>query len=553
VLDPAGDFGDCPTRSQAEEKMKPAIIILLLLLTVRSALADGGFIPSTATAKVTIPDQRALIHFADGVQTLVIDTSLTSSETNLAWIIPLPAEPELEATTRGLFTTLAMITAPRIVHDQSHGWIAVAVLFGLLAFVIGACIRGHPRRADFVVLYAFGLLFAGLMLPALATAKAGVGNLSGSTVEILKRETVGSYDTVTIKGSEGAELINWLNEHGFETPKAHFSIIQQYARAGWVFVAARVTTAQNGEAHRVHPVAFRFPTEQAVYPLKLTGVNNGDCAFELFVFGDQRAEIPGWKVERCGRLIQRDFGNTSALPKDGLGMAHPELIRFAGKSSVGTKLSASLTPTQMAGDAYIEWQPFRERYPLFFSWHGARKLSINVLVCGAIAFAAGCYLFGGFKRFNILNGRRVWLGGLSLVLATSVGLLMFTPKVEVTSTRGSFYKVRHNSANLPIGVWLSWTEEMEARHGNDWTNQVSLLHVNDVRKHLRGLLAEPERGAGDWLNPFTGEQVIEEDSPGNYLLKQEDDAVEFQWFNAVGSVMSRQRWSANGLDGRWEN
>jgi hypothetical protein len=503
VLDPVVDFGDCPTRSQAEEKMKPAIIILLLLLTIPAAMGDGAFIPATATAKVTIPDQRALIHFADGVQTLVIDTSLTSSETNLAWIVPLPSPPELEATTRGLFTTLAMITAPRIFHDQSHGWIAIAVLFGSLAFVVGSFIRGHPRRVEIGVLFLFLWLLAGLLLPALATAKGGGGgNLSGSAIEILKRETVGSYDTVTIKGSEGAGLINWLSEHGFETPKAHFPIIEQYARAGWVFVAARVTTAQNGEAHRVHPVAFRFPTERAVYPLKLTAVNNGDCAFELFVFGAQRAEIPGWKVERCGRLVQRDFGNSSVLPKDGLAMAHPELIRLAGSSSVGTKLSATLTPKQMAEDAYVEWQSFREKYPLVFSWHGARKLSINVLVCGAIAFAAGCYLFGGFKRFNILNGRRVWLGGLSLVLATSVGLLIFTPKVKVTSTRGSFYKVRHNSANLPVGVWLSWTEEMEARHGNDWTNQVSLLHVNDVRKHLRGLLAEPERGAGDGLNPL---------------------------------------------------
>ena len=533
--------------------MKPAISILLLLLTVPSALADGGFIPARAVAKVTIPDQRALIHFADGVQTLVIDTSLTSSETNLAWIVPLPAEPELEATTRGLFTTLAMISAPRIFHDQSHGWIAVAVLFGSLAFVVGSFTRGHPRRVEIGVLFLFLWMLAGLLLPALATAKGGGGNLSGATIEVLKRETVGSYDTVTIKGSEGAELINWLSEHGFDPPKAHFPIIEQYARAGWVFVAARVTTAQNGEAHRVHPVAFRFRTERAVYPLKLTAVNNGDCAFELSVFSDRRAEIPGWKVERCGRLVQRDFGNTSVLPKDGLGMAHPELIRLAGASSVGTKLSATLTPTQMAEDAYVEWQPFREKYPRVFSWHGARKLSLNVLVCGAIAIIAGCYLFGGFKWFDILNRRRVWLGGLGLVLATSAGVLLFTPKVDVTSTRSPYYQTRNNSRNLPIEVWLSWTKEMEARHGKDWTNQVSILRVSDVRQHLRGMLAKPEPGAGDWLNPFTGEQVIEEDSPGNYLLKQEDEAVEFQWFNAVGSVMSRQRWSVNGFDGRWEN
>ena len=42
----------------------------LLLAPVR-AFADGCVIPATAIAKVQIPDQQALIHFADGTETLV--------------------------------------------------------------------------------------------------------------------------------------------------------------------------------------------------------------------------------------------------------------------------------------------------------------------------------------------------------------------------------------------------------------------------------------------------------------------------------------------------
>jgi hypothetical protein len=546
VLDPAVDFGDCPTRSHAEEKMKLAIIILLtLLLFVPAAIADGAFIPATATAKVTISDQRALIHFADGIQTLVIDTSLTSSETNLAWIVPLPAEPELEATTRGLFTTLAMITAPRIFHDQSHGWIGVAVLIGSLAFVIGVCIRKHPRRTDIVVLYVFGLLFAGLMLPALAKGHAGV-SATNSTIAILSRETVGSYDTVTLRTTDAAELLEWLNEQGFETPRDHLPVLQQYARDGWVFVAARVRADASGGPLRVHPVAFRFPTDRAVYPLKLTAVNNGECRFELYVFGDRRAAIPGWKVERCGRLVQQDVALYRQLPKDGLALAHPELIRLAGKSDVGTKLSATLTPAQMAEDAWVGWESFSEKHPLVFSRQGARKLALNILVCGAIAVGAGFYLLGGFKVFGFVNRRRIWLSGLGLVLVASVGLLWFTPQVEVASSRRPAHANQFNANHVPLLVWHGWYERQEELHGDEFDQVVTSVSLQDVQDEMARALAEVDKKFG--RNPYTGEQVMEEDSPGNYTLTQVGDAVDIHWFNLAGGILSHQRLTVEGIE-----
>ena len=58
-----------------------------VLLAPFCALGDGGFIPSTAFAKAQIPDQRALIHFANGTETLVIDTAFKGEGTNFAWIV----------------------------------------------------------------------------------------------------------------------------------------------------------------------------------------------------------------------------------------------------------------------------------------------------------------------------------------------------------------------------------------------------------------------------------------------------------------------------------
>jgi hypothetical protein len=59
---------------------------LLLLFLPLAALADGMVIPTVAyPAKITIPDQRALICFSNGTERLVLETRFTGAGTNFAW------------------------------------------------------------------------------------------------------------------------------------------------------------------------------------------------------------------------------------------------------------------------------------------------------------------------------------------------------------------------------------------------------------------------------------------------------------------------------------
>src|SRR5690349_6150137 len=105
------------------EQMKGRLLatwLVWLVLLPATAFGDGGFIPATALQRVQIPDQRALIHFADGTETLVIDTAFKGEGTNFAWIIPVPAIPTVETATTGLFTTLQIIFQPRIVHGVTR-------------------------------------------------------------------------------------------------------------------------------------------------------------------------------------------------------------------------------------------------------------------------------------------------------------------------------------------------------------------------------------------------------------------------------------------------
>lgn len=109
------------------------ILFLLLLFLPLAALADGMVVPSIAyPATVTIPDQRALICFSNGIERLVIETRFTGAGTNFAWVVPLPGKPVVEEATTGLFPTLQFRFRRQIVTDvpQYFPWISVLIWIG---------------------------------------------------------------------------------------------------------------------------------------------------------------------------------------------------------------------------------------------------------------------------------------------------------------------------------------------------------------------------------------------------------------------------------------
>src|SRR5208283_4672173 len=103
---------------------------------------------------------------------------------------------------------------------------------------------------------------------------------------VVERKQAGIYDTAVLRSADGSALLEWLNRNGFATPTNHLAVIQSYARQGWYFVASRVRVdAPLTDAAQPQPLAFTFKTERAVYPLRLTGINNPHCKIDLYVFG----------------------------------------------------------------------------------------------------------------------------------------------------------------------------------------------------------------------------------------------------------------------------
>ena len=178
--------------------MRQILSLFLLLLMPSAAMADGIFIPPVAfPAKVTIPDQRALICFSDGTERLVIETRFTGSGTNFAWVVPLPSQPIVEEATTGLFPTLQYLFRPQIIHDVSHYYSGILAVMGIGYLLLFVRPTGRLTWPDI-----------------LACICVGVGAATGSHREIFN---AGAFFLVTAILLCGVVMIRILQSPAFPT------------------------------------------------------------------------------------------------------------------------------------------------------------------------------------------------------------------------------------------------------------------------------------------------------------------------------------------------
>jgi hypothetical protein len=336
---------------------------------------------------------------------------------------------------------------------------------------------------------------------------------------------VGVFETTTISSRDPVALQAWLKANGFATPTNRDQAIASYVKDGWVFVTAKIRRDDPAlQTASAHPLSFVFKTEEAVYPMRLTGIDNGPVQVDLYVFGPDRAKAPHFKVERCGNPVYPTLplhhgldsmlnGGFSPKPEI-LQIAHPLLRKWVDGTPVATKLTATLSPDDMRDDVWISWASFSEMGTSVFSHHGAVIYALNwgMGVIAAIiltAFVVGSRREDRTKRLARLVGLAA---GFGIILTIAVYILL--PKTEVRIVRGYRPPIIDALENFELIKIISTQETNLAdfRVRMEWTK--------------------------DRMNYFSGGYFREEDSPGNYQLRQGSNEVECVIYDASGAPSS---------------
>jgi len=499
---------------------------LLLLFLPLAALADGMVIPTVAyPAKITIPDQRALICYSNGTERLVIETRFTGAGTNFAWVVPLPGQPVIEEATTGLFPTLQYLFRPQIIHNvpRYYIWILLALGFIYVFRLMAKSVWNAFVIAIFIV------IAAAILLPISRSASEGMASsISSQPVSILDRKIVGIFETTTIASHDAKALQTWLSQNGFVVPTNAEPVIASYVKDGWVFVATKVRRDKPAdETSTPHPLSFTFKTDKPVYPMRLTGVDNGPLSVEFYVFGPSRAEASHFKVERCTRPnYPEPSGEWARRLPETPNIVHPLLRKWVDGSPVATKLTATLSHADMRKDVWINWTPILEKRNLLFSWQGALTTALN---WGTGLFAAGllvvCLLTFVSETHKTKLPRRIGIMVIASIILAGLFCLAL-PKTDVRLMKGGYDKMY--GKQFQIHYYLQY----ECANHDGRT-------IAEVRAGLRKYLSNPANAELNYWENFDnyliGGQIREEDSPGNYTMRATNGQLEFVGYDTEGA------------------
>lgn len=463
-----------------------AVMVSVFIATLSPAKADGKvFAPASVPQQVAMPDQRALLAWDNGVETLVIESAFVGEGTDFAWVVPLPGKPEVFPATRGTLPAAVALMQPAVADPIPGAWGYMVICggLGLLSLVFGRRVIGVLVRSfvvligiaigSFIIaaltgseqvwLLSFGagclclwplrrwlrqdtslaeiliiLLIAGLLLAMMIPTVGTVRGIAGESIPgeiIAERHTVGDHDVTLLAGVKGDGVVAWLEQNGYALSDTARKIATEHAVGGGWFAASRVTREFTRSGRSVPaPLAFRFPTKQGVYPMRLTGADaTQPLTVELITFGPSRAEAEGLKVRTVAPVrpsepeAKKGWKLTKPSTRERL-ISHPELVRWTQGARVATWMRGELSPSQMQKDMVIAWTGETDAHRLFAVGKEDAWLNAGALF-GIVAFV-GAMILG--LAFGTRPAPRKWAGlVIGVALTGGLALRAFTPTVPV--------------------------------------------------------------------------------------------------------------------------
>lgn len=218
----------------------------------RTAEACGGFF----CQRVPVDQSGEHLLFGiedDGTVVAHIQIQYQGAAESFAWVLPLPAEPEVSVGAEEIFRTLRLTTEPR---------------FGVQWEQTGQC-----QQPDF---------------GSDADSDADADADADGDVTVLQEGPVGPYDRAVIQSDDAQALLGWLEDNDYDIPRVSLPEIESYVNGNFVFLALRLQ--KNRTVGDLVPVVVRFAEVGPCIPLRLTGIAaTPDMPIYAFVLAEGRA------------------------------------------------------------------------------------------------------------------------------------------------------------------------------------------------------------------------------------------------------------------------
>jgi hypothetical protein len=234
--------------------VRTGVFLALLGVALLAALAPQAESAccyfSAKDKDVLQPAQKAFLTWdpVEQVETFTVQPKFEGNAVDFGMVIPTPSQPKLAEMPREFFKELAVFTILEPMDLSKY----------------------KPMR------------FA-----VLAATADGAAVKRGTTVKVLEAGIVGSLDYKIIQADKADDLYAWLKDHQYSYAGDQ-ATLDFYIQKKWFFTVMKIDPAQmkkkadgtyEGE---VTPTRFNFPSDKAIYPLKITQISVKNQTEALF-------------------------------------------------------------------------------------------------------------------------------------------------------------------------------------------------------------------------------------------------------------------------------
>lgn len=225
--------------------------------------------PGQAPMPVDQTGENVLFVMSAGWVEAHIQIQYQGDPARFAWVIPLPAKPELSVGSQLLFTNLLNGTVPTF---QLTSTFEPCQGEDTSTSSSGAGCGASSEDSGSSSLYS----------------PNGSSNTDSDAPKVVGRAAVGNFETVTLEPTSPQGMVDWLVQNGYEPDSGDAApVIQDYVDRGYVFVAVKLQPGAGVD--EIHPLVVRYPGSEPCVPLKLTRIAAvEDMTVRTFFLGDER-------------------------------------------------------------------------------------------------------------------------------------------------------------------------------------------------------------------------------------------------------------------------
>lgn len=282
-----------------------------------TAWACGGFFCNSSLPVVQNAERIAFaIDDRTGTTETHVQIFYQGPSEDFAWVVPVPANPEIFLSSDQLFNTLSFQLAP---------------VFNLNFREEGTCTEGLNLR--------FGVEY-----DAMASSGAIPPSASSGSVNVLQEGQVGPYDMVVLQASSSAELVGWLDDNGYDLPPALDPVLQPYVAQDAYFLALKLQ--KDKDTGDIAPIGFRYAGTRPAVPIQLTSVAaTPDMRLETYVFASHRVVPESYLHVKI---------NEAAIDWWSGGVNYPNVITQAANEAGGHAFATDFagSPDFLSGSLY---------------------------------------------------------------------------------------------------------------------------------------------------------------------------------------------------------